>query len=239
MGPPPQLLCQCGECPNPVEKGQTFCIEHQKKGCTIKSPLTGSEPDFSPGDYNNDKAIQHSHNCFAYAMNVRDLEKIDECRKNNNCRFHVPGKKKGHPDFSGQMGKTCSDVLGRTMTDAPRGYLIDFATPCKKNFSKIAVVVDEENDLHYYREDSNGKWSHKPGGTKVTDKDAAGALIHAPHRASRYYPKEDANNTGLNYDSFCSYMCVPRDEPIKIAGGARRRKGSRKSSRKATRRSRK
>ena len=103
-----------------------------------------------------------------------------------------------------------------------------FEQKSKKNFSKIAVVVDEENDLHYYREDSNGKWSHKPGGREVTDKDAAGAIIHAPHRASRYYPKEDANNTGLNYSSFCSYMCVPRDEPLRIAGGSRRTRRSRK-----------
>lgn len=220
-------MCQCGECPRPVERGQTFCSYHREKGCNVASPLTGSEPAFSPGEYNDDKAIQHSHNCFAYAMNVRDGEKIKGCRERNQCRFHVPGKIKGHPDFSGQMGKTCGDVIGRTMADVPNGYLIDFTTPCKQGFSKIAMVVDEENDLHYYREDNNGRWSHKPGAREVTDKDAVGAYIHAPHRASRYYPKENPNDTGLNYDSFCSYMCVPRNQEIKLAGGrkTRRRQG--------------
>ena len=222
------LRCQCSEaCRNPVRRGEVFCQYHKEHGCPIKSPLTGAEPKWSPGDYNNDKAIQHSHNCFAYAMNVRDKEKIRACRETNNCRFHVPGKTKGHPEFSGQLGKTCGDVIGRTMADVPRSYLVDFPTQCKPGFSKIGVVVDEENDLHYYRQDSNGWWSHKPGGRPVTNKDAVGAEIFRPDLASRYYPKEDPSNTGLNYDSFCSYMCVPRDNSI-IIGGRRRRVTRRK-----------
>lgn len=185
------------------------------------SPLSGYEPKFAPELYNNDTAIQHSHNCFAYAMNKQDKKKIQECRENNRCHFHVPGKSKGHPDFSGQMGKTCGDVLSRTMADVPRSYMTDFTTKCKPRFSKIAVVVDEENDLHYYRQDNNKYWSHKPGGRKVTPKDAVGAAIYAPHRASRYYPPEDERDSGLNYDSFCAYMCVPRDEDPNLVGGRR------------------
>lgn len=217
-------MCQCSGCPHTVEKGQTFCTHHMEHGCPIKSALTGAEPAYDPGAYNNDKAIRHSHNCYAYAMNVRDQAKIKECRDKGNCRFHVPGKEKGHPDFSGQMGKTCSDVIGRTMGSEPRGYLINFATPCKKGYSKIAAVVDRKRDLHYYRQDKGGYWSHKPGARAVTDKDAAGARIWDPQRASRFYPKESENDTGLNYDSFCSYMCVPRDKMPQIAGRRRTRK---------------
>ncbi len=217
------LMCQCGNCQTPVESGHAFCTEHETNGCPIKSPLTGSEPKFSPNEYNGDKAIQYSHNCFAYAMNVKDQGKIKACREENKCGFHVPGKTKGHPDFTGQLGKTCGDVIGRTMADVPNGYLIDFQNTCKKGYSKIGVVVDEENDLHYYRQDSNGWWSHKPGGRSVTNKDAVGAKIYAPHRASRFYKREDENDHDLNYDSFCSYMCVPRDKEISITGGARRK----------------
>lgn len=201
-----------------------FCKYHQEKGCPIKSPLTGSEPPFAPHEYNDDKAIQHSHNCFAYSMNVRDKEKIEKCRQSEDCRFHVPGKTKGHPDFRGRMGKTCGDTVARTMADVPQGYLVDFPTTCKKGFSKVAIVVDEENDLHYYRQDNNGLWSHKPGGRKVTNKDAVGSLIYAPHKASRYYPREYEHDAELNYDSFCSYMCVPRDNSIKIGGFKKTRK---------------
>lgn len=225
---PLPLACQCGNCPNPVKRGDMFCQAHKQKTCQITSPLTGYEPAFAPEEYNGDKAIQHSHNCFAYAMNVRDAEKIQECRETQNCRFHVPGKTKGHPDFRGQMGKSCADVVARTMADVPRGYLIDFPTKCKKGFSKIGIVVDEVNDLHYYRQDNNGLWSHKPGGRKVVNTDAVGSLIYAPHRASRYYPKEFEDDNTLNYDSFCSYMCVPRDNSIKI-GGKRKTRKQRKS----------
>jgi hypothetical protein len=126
------------------------------------------------------------------------------------------------------MGKSCADVVARTMADVPRGYLIDFPTKCKKGFSKIGIVVDEVNDLHYYRQDNNGLWSHKPGGRKVVNTDAVGSLIYAPHRASRYYPKEFEDDNTLNYDSFCSYMCVPRDNSIKI-GGKRKTRKQRKS----------
>lgn len=219
----PPLVCQCPDCDGHVEKGQTFCETH-KKGCSIKAVLSGSEPKYAPEEYNNDKAIQHSHNCFAYAMNVKDAKKIAECRQRNNCRFHVPGKTKGHPEFSEQLGKTCGDVIGRTMSDVTKGYMTDFESKCEPNMSKIAVVVDEENDLHYYRQDNNGWWSHKPGGRPVTNKDAVGAYIYNPKRASRYYPAEYEGDSGLNYDSFCSFMCVPRGkDTIKIAGGARKK----------------
>ena len=170
-------------------------------------------------------------------MNVQDGERINSCRNKNDCHFHVPGKTKGHPEFSGKLGKTCGDVIGRTMADVPNAYLIDFPSQCKPGFSKIGVVVDEENDLHYYRQDKNGWWSHKPGGREVTNKDAAGARIYRPDLASRSYPGEYEGDTGLNYDSFCSYMCVPREKgAIRIAGG--RRKSSRtRRGRSSTRRS--
>jgi len=168
-------------------------------------------------------------------MNVRDGKRIQSCKEKNDCHFHVPGKTKGHPEFSGKLGKTCGDVIGRTMADVPDGYLVDFPTKCEPGFSKIGIVVDEENDLHYYRQDNNQWWSHKPGGRPVTNLDAAGARIYRPDLASRYYPGEYPGDSGLNYDSFCSYMCVPRvkpevlnknvkadENPIQIAGARQR-----------------
>ena len=235
--PPPR--CQCSEdCTRAVVKGDTFCAYHMERGCPIQGELTGYEPDYNPGEYNNDNAIQYSHNCFAYALRVKDTKKIEECRKSKRCKFHVPGKTRGHPEFSGQMGKTCSDVIGRTIADVPRGYVTTFESPCNPEYSKIATVVDEKRDLHYYSQDKpdirsrklykgyksnkqNGLFSHKPGGRKVTDRDAYGALIYRPDLASRCYPKESPEDSGLDYNSFCSYMCVPRDNEPVVVGGAR------------------
>jgi hypothetical protein len=224
MRPPRPLVCQCGDCSRPVVRGQTFCGFHKQNGCPIKSPLSGSEPDYVPEEYNNDKAVQYSHNCLSYAMNVHDQTKIKACRDENKCGFHVPGKKMGHPDFSNRMRKTCGDVIARTMADVPNAYLIDFSSQCKPGFSKIATVVDEENDFHYYRQDSNGWWSHKPGGRAVTNKDAVGASIYNPQRASRYYKAEYKGDNELNYDQACPFMCVPRDGSIQLTGGKRHAK---------------
>jgi hypothetical protein len=248
--------CQCSSsCKKEVLKGDVFCEYHSQNGCPILSPLSGYEPDYEPEIYNNDKSIQHSHNCFAYAMDVRDPIRINKCRDKNECNTPQPGRKKGHPEFSGKMGKSCGDVLSRTMADVPKAYLTNFESKCEPGFSKIFTAVDKQNDYHYYREDKLnikkileylkdplitsrkkqfllniienkdkfGMWSHKPGGRPVKNTDSNGALIYRPDLAGREYPPEYNGDSGLNYNSACGYMCVPRKglsgvNPIQVAG---------------------
>lgn len=40
------------------------------------------------------------------------------------------------------------------------------------------------NDYHWYRLDSDGKWSHKPGRTRASQYDNAGHYIHDPRHAN-------------------------------------------------------
>jgi hypothetical protein len=87
----------------------------------------------------------------------------------------------------------------------------------------VAVVVDPEHDYHFYRQDKKkpGKWavwSHKPGGTRVTRKDATDHLIYNPELADRDYRPGGGD---LNYNQFCSYMCVPRKTRKLKRGGSR------------------
>ena len=216
--------CQCtSDCNRQIVKGEVFCSYHKQNGCPIKPELSGYEPDYEPDLYNGDKNVQYSHNCFAYAMDVRDPSRIKICREKKNCSTPQPGRKKGHNEFSGKMGKTCADILSRTMADVPTAYITNFTNKCDKGFSKIGAVVDEDNDYHYYRQDSNGLWSHKPGGRPVKNTDSNNAKIYRPDLAGREYPPEYNGNSGLNYNSFCSYMCIPRKgvegvNPIQIAG---------------------
>jgi hypothetical protein len=231
LPPPPKIRCQCSpDCHRSVIAGNTFCAYHEKNGCPIKPHLSEAEPVWDPDTYNKDKAKKHSHNCFAFAFQVHDVKKIEECRYKNKCGFHVPGKTKGHPDFSGKMGKTCSDVLARTMADVRDAYLTDFSTRCKPGFSKLAVIVDNKRDFHYVpqfkeiyvdelKKPVKGLFGHKPGGRDATMRDGAGAPIYRPDLAYWYYPKESEIDEGLYYDSFCSYMCAPRGDPPKLAGG--------------------
>lgn len=44
--------------------------------------------------------------------------------------------------------------------------------------------MTSDNDYHWYRKDSNGYWSHKPGVTPVVNTDASGNLIKNIYNAN-------------------------------------------------------
>jgi len=235
------IQCQCSpRCRHPVVSGSPFCRQHLLKGCNRKSPLSGSEPEYNPDKYNNNKSIRHSHNCFAYAFGVIDDEQTARCENTENCNvpFHGPGIKSGFGRLRGEDGKTCSDTMARTLADSDGGYPIGFTGKCKRGFSKIATVVDPAADFHYYRQDTNGMWSHKPGAMPVTNKDSVGNPIYDPALAGRYYPSEkngDVYDHELNYTGFCGYYCIPRSKPLTIASGGSRGSGAGAAARATTR----
>ena len=93
-----------------------------------------------------------------------------------------------------------------------------FEKRCPKKYSKIALVVDEDEDDHFYRQDSNGYWSHKPGATDVTHIDSTGRPIYDPQLASKLYP-----GSGLHYNQFCSYLCAPKTRKLRLKRGGTRK----------------
>jgi hypothetical protein len=112
-------------------------------------------------------------------------------------------------------------MVARLLGDNPTMKLTSFTNKCPAHTSKISVVVDADQDYHFYRQDTNGMWSHKPGGTEVTNLDASGRPIYDPKLADRNYTTKGSS---LNYNIFCSYFCVPRDRPLYLKiGGSRRR----------------
>lgn len=50
---------------------------------------------------------------------------------------------------------------------------------------KVALVIAPNLDYHWYRQDSDGLWSHKPGTTPVTRLDNSNNLIIDPQTANR------------------------------------------------------
>lgn len=212
--------CQCSpNCSNPPLAHSPFCKKHQK--CSRKAPLTGSEPAYDPAKYNKYPGIKESHNCYTYAFNYLHLPKTKKCNK-NNCPlpFPQPGRASGYPRWSDVKGKRCPDLIARIMGDVPGASLSTFEAKCPANKRKIALVVDEDQDYHFYRQDSNGYWSHKPGATDVIPYDATKRRIYDPELASRYYPKSN-----LHYDQFCSYFCIPSTTRHRLKrGGSKRAK---------------
>ena len=182
--------------------------------------MSGYEPPYEPHHWNGTKEIRETHNCFAYAMNINDPKQIVDCKKNQDCNvpFHQPGSASGHNGFTSTRDKSCSEMIARILGDNPGIRMSTFTAQCPKETSKIAIVVDPKEDYHFFRQDTNGWWSHKPGGTPVTNKDSSGRPIYDPKIANRNYLIDGGH---LNYNMFCSYLCVPRTRilHLKVGGG--------------------
>ena len=65
---------------------------------------------------------------------------------------------------------------------------------CASGKYKVALVVDPYYDFHWYRQNADGTWSHKPGGTNVRNTDNSSEIIYDPATANR------DNGYGLNYE---------------------------------------
>jgi len=208
--------CQCDRmCHKPALSGRAFCRAHAKH-CPIPSPLSGWEPDYDPNFWNLRKAVRETHNCFSYAMNILDKAQLKKCKKDNcNVSFPQPGAYSGYRPFSDDRSKTCPNMIARILGDNSVLKMSDFFSMCPTGTSKIALILDESDDYHYLRQDSNGYWSHKPGSTKIKNVDAYGHMIWNPQLANYNY--KAAGNSTLNYNIFCSFLCVPRNVKLNMS----------------------
>jgi hypothetical protein len=206
-----QEQCQCSEdCKNPPLDNSPFCAEHIKF-CPRQSRLSGYEPKFDPDLYNKHEGVKNAQNCFAYAFDYRRLPK--KCTK-DYCpvSFPQPGLKSGYPKWSKVKGKRCPDLLGRLFGDVPDLKMTSFENRCPKNSSKIALVVDEDEDYHFYRQDSNGYWSHKPGSLAVKRVDASDRPIIRPDRALYLYKnKYKLKNPSIDLKTYHLHLSGERN----------------------------
>lgn len=217
--------CQCSpECRQEAVKGTAFCKLHQSN-CPRIAPLSGDELAYDPKQWNRYKGIKEAHNCFAYAYGFMDMPNTPNCTK-ESCpiSFPQPGQATGHPGFPKVDGKRCPDIIGRALSDVPNSHRAAFTQRCAKGMRKVAFVVDPKEDYHVYRQDRSGKWSHKPGGTDVTDLDASKNPIYDPKLADRSY-----KDSKLNYNKFCGYICIPtKKHRLRRSGGKRKTRKYRK-----------
>jgi hypothetical protein len=187
--------------------------------------MSGFEPLYNPSLWNKKKEHRDTHNCFAYAMNILDPKQIHACLSSIDCDlpFHQPGSESGYDSMKPDRPKTCPNMVARIVGDNPGIRPVRFEEKCPARTSKIALVVDEDEDYHFLRQDSNGWWSQKGGAKPVTNLDATAHPIWDPALADNNW----TNSHGpLNYDIFCGYFCVPRLDPLKIrvSGGGRVKK---------------
>ena len=158
------------------------------------SPLSGSELEYYPDKWNKDYYIKSNHNCYSYALGkiVRGLESKAQ-----------PGYASGFEHID-DKDYDCKAFRERLKRDSPGSYLEKFDNSCLPGFYKIFLALDPENDYHWWQQNKNGYWSHKPGSTDVVDVDASGEKIKNPLKANRKYET-------LNYYKPCFFSCVYSD----------------------------
>jgi hypothetical protein len=227
--------CQCYNKRNfPTNNLQKCSQINSKKKCkqynlcknVYSTFMNKNEPNYNLKSWKKPNILS-SHNCYAYFLNdkIKGTQKKcqQECKKNNNChkkKYKECSKFKPQPGYwakskGTKIDKTftCSNMIKRVLYDNRSIKPTKFKKKCPKGYYKGALVVDPGNTYHFYRQDDNVRWSHKPGTLKVTNVDASNKPIYAPHLADRNYDKD--NNDGINYTDFCTYMCVPRNDNIK------------------------
>jgi hypothetical protein len=153
-----------------------------------------------PSEYDaqiwNDNNVEYN-NCYSYAM--RDINNLYKPSPGNNM-------KNSNYDMN-----SCEEIISHIKHDYPDRnvkVLDDNNTrSCEEcNYYKVGLYIDDNNkddvDFHFYRQNRDGYWSHKPGSNLVTNKDADGKLITDPDKANRDYGE-------LNYSKKCNKLCVP------------------------------
>jgi hypothetical protein len=214
------------KCLSDVVSGTDFCSKHQDCMNFGKNFLNKYELPYNPDLWNKKPDIKNSHNCYTYFLDNQINPVIEKCKKlTKDSKSDKCGDLKPQPgDFymlvnNGTLdGKnrnySCKDMNAKILNDNPSIQKTNFNKKCPIGSYKGAMVVDPGNTYHFYRQNADGTWSHKPGVLSVTDLDASGNRIYFPHIANRNY--REGKSSGINYTDFCTYFCIPRKGRVNI-----------------------
>lgn len=217
-------------CSNNAEKGSYFCKKHHNCVNFLRKFTSGSEIDYNPKNWNH-PYIEGSHNCYSYFLDDKSQSVKHKCQElclkkhKNGCPKKISecGDLKPQPgDFKLMLKKgslkhkkrdyNCPDMESKILRDNPNVVKSAFLNKCPPNYYKGAMVVDPKNTFHFYRQDKDGLWSHKPGTLPVTNLDASNRKIYIPHFSNRNYSDDRSNEDKINYTAFCGYYCIPINE---------------------------
>ena len=194
---------------------------------------------YEPDLWNSDVYVKRGHNCYTYFLNKQDgttyklcKDKFDDYnnsigkhkrRKSHNiqkkkyirCHKPQPGYRSGHGHFGDYSNYTCENVNKRVLSDNPNIFRTqNHEDKCPSDYYKGGLVVaskpGETGTYHFYRQDDDGTWSHKPGANAVTKLDADDNVIVDPRTANRNY-----GPGRVNYDIYCHTYCLPRNKKVK------------------------
>lgn len=139
--------------------------------------------------------VQEFNNCYSYSF--RDL-------RQNLTQKPQPGFRNSEPPLSTSQ-YTCPNFVERLKRDYPllQGSTKESLCPC--GYHKIFLALDNQGyfrDYHFWRQDIDGTWSHKPGTSQPLQVDAKGKPILDPEKSNRFFYPYD-------YSLSCGFFCVP------------------------------
>lgn len=162
-------------------------------------PPSGWEIDYDPTPW--DYVIFRT-NCYAYALNAFVNPYPDE----PGWPFAIqPGGSEDVNNYRKNDFLAPSVFLSMVAIDSINFHFgfepIGRNEKCKEGWYKVALVFDPGHDYHWYRQNPDGTWSHKPGLNPVTNLDASGKTIFDPEKCNRV-----GGSTLGNYPYFYGYF---------------------------------
>jgi hypothetical protein len=156
----------------------------------VCQPKAADAPPYNPAKWNI-PTVQPYNNCYNYANDLITNT------------FAQPGR------AHGKMYKAlaCNGGTGVEPAAVADGLkaVANFSTHLGKGQGwYVALVIWPSFDYHWYRQDANGCWSHKPGSTAARNVDNSGHVITDPKTCNRG-----------NYTVFCTFMVTHRGVVIK------------------------
>lgn len=191
-------------------------------------PLTGAEPVYQPKPWNKNEQIRKTNNCYSYFL--QDLQRGRKTfphpgglEAHRQYETYVKNSDPQGPNFlsEGLQSRSnlykaphkkykCDEIEEGVLLDNPNVYKVQESERCEDEYYKGYLAVDEgqrdrdKYDYHFWIQNSEGKWSHKPGQTRVRDVDFSNQKIMNPRLSDRG-----------RYKSDCSYFCIPKDDSKK------------------------
>lgn len=150
-------------------------------------PLSGYELDYEPSLW--DGAVESNCNCYAYAINNQLFEPTDNYpyykqQPGEYYNEHVSEEDEiyfSYLPLGAEMDfEKYNEINGTSLVFLP----VEQYEVCPAGTYKVALVLSS-GDFHWYRQDSDGYWSHKQGLTPVKRTDNSGELIKDPMYADR------------------------------------------------------
>ena len=142
--------------------------------------------------------IQQYNNCYAYAMRNLELNRNDKIQPGD-----LSNKKRILKKYY-----TCENFKKNIKSDYPDILDTNLNDMCPCNYYKIALFLDDtgnDKDYHFYRQDDNYTWSHKPGNMQARNTDESNIIITNPLTCD----KQSKTNKDRHYNKFCGFFCAP------------------------------